>query len=104
MQRTFDTALGATVIRDDDQQVRAIQFRDAASNPLGGGAKSALRSVATWLGIPIEELGSLDQPVSYLEPVEQGVQFRVSDTKTSSTRQQMSIGRPFSIRRSGKRV
>lgn len=82
MQRTFDTALGATVIRDDDQQVRAIQFRDAASNPLGGGAKSALRSVAPRLGIPIEELGSLDQPVSYLEPVEQGVQFRDSDTKT----------------------
>ena len=72
VQRKFDSALGATVARDDDQQVRVIQFRDAASKPLVAGAKPALRSVATWLGIPIEELGSLDQSVSYLETRRKG--------------------------------
>ena len=99
MQRIFDSRLHATITRDDSRQTRSIQFRDGASTRLSGGPKSVLRSVAAQLGIPMEELGSLDQPVSYLDPFEQGVQFRVSDTKkffdtTTHVYRQTSLNTP----------
>lgn len=86
MRRTYDAAIDASVTLDDQDQIRSARFTDKPSDArIRGrekGPDNPVRSVAPKLAIPIEHLGTLEQRVSYINPAEAGMQYRLSDRKT----------------------
>ena len=85
MRTTYDPSLKATVTLDDSGQIRGINYLDEyreIENLHGREAATAyVRSIAEKLNIDPEALRSLDQPVSYLDPQPQDVEYRFSEEK-----------------------
>ena len=86
MKRTYDQALKANVILDDDGQVRGIHHQDEypeIKNLRGSAAaKAYLHNVAGKLKIAPESLRNLDSPVAYDDPMKKDVEFHLSEEKT----------------------
>lgn len=86
MERAYDPRLNATVTRDENQRIRSVKFEDRRSGDEQAQTrrepKSFLRSMASTLGIEIDELGELDRRESYHDPEEKGVRYHFSDRKT----------------------
>jgi hypothetical protein len=87
MRTHYDPGLNATVTRDDAGRVRGILYFDKhreIENLRGRAAAEAyIRDVAENLNIAPEAVRSIEQPVSYLDPREQGVEYRFSEEKVS---------------------
>src|SRR5262245_34752382 len=87
MPTQYEPALMATVIRDDARRIRGINYLDEfreMENLRGRAAAAAyFRSIAEVLGIRSDALGNLEQPVSYLDPRQQGMEYQFSHEKGS---------------------
>jgi hypothetical protein len=85
MRTIYDPNLKATIMLDDSGQVRGIKHLDKyreVEHLRGREAATAyVRSIAEKLNIAPEALRSLDQPVSYLDPQPQDVEYRFSEEK-----------------------
>lgn len=85
MRTIYDPSLKATVTLDDSGQIRGINYLGEAREieHLRGreAAAAYVRSLAEKLDIAPEALRSLDQPVSYLDPQPQDVEYRFSEEK-----------------------
>ena len=85
MRRIYDPDLKATLTLDKDH-VRAINFAEESPQPSRSAGKVApksyIRSLATTLMIPPEQLSNLDQQVTFSEPEKKDVEFRLSEEKT----------------------
>ena len=85
MQTIYDPSLKANVTLDDSGHVRGINHLDeyrAVEHLRGGEAAAAyVRDIAGKLNIAREALHSLEQPVSYLDPQAQEVEYRFSGEK-----------------------
>ncbi len=85
MRTIYDASLKATVTLDDSGQVRGIKHLDKyreVEHLRGREASTAyVRSIAEKLNIAPEALRSSDQPVSYLDPQPQDVEYRFSEEK-----------------------
>lgn len=85
MRTIYDPSLKATVTLDDSGQVRGIKHLDKyreVEHLRGREAATAyVRSIAETLNIAPEALRSLDQPVSYLDPQPQDLEYRFSEEK-----------------------
>lgn len=82
MDRIFDAELNATIIRDDARQARSIVFSAAQAKSPRGKPDAILRSIAPKLGLSIKSLGDLRRRVSFLEPMDKGVEYHLSDEKS----------------------
>jgi hypothetical protein len=88
MRTYYDPDLRATVTWDDDAgRVRGILYFDKyreIENLRGRAAAEAyIRDIAGNLNVAPEALRNLEQPVSYLDPREQDVEYRFSEEKVS---------------------
>ena len=87
MRTHYDPGLNATVTWDDAGRVRGILYFDKyreMENLRGRAAAEAyIRDVAKNLNIAPEAVRGIEQPVSYLDPREQGVEYRFSEEKVS---------------------
>lgn len=87
MRTIYDPSLKATVTLDDSGQIRGINYvgDDREIEHLRGreAAAAYVRSLAEKLNIAPEAMRSLDQPVSYLDPQPQDVEYRFSEEKPS---------------------
>ena len=87
MRTLYDPGLKATVTFDDAGRVRGINHFDEyreMENLRGRGAAAAyVRDIAGNLNVTPEALRSLEQPVSYLDPRQQDVEYRFSEEKVS---------------------
>jgi hypothetical protein len=87
MRTDYDPGLKATVTWDDTGRIRGILYFDkfhAMKNLRGRAAAEAyIRDIAENLKVASEAVRSLGRPVSYLEPREQGVEYRFSEEKVS---------------------
>ena len=85
MRTIYDPRLKASVTLDDSGQVRGInhldEYREIEHLRGREAATAYVLDIAGNLNIAPEALRSLDQPVSYLDPQEQDVQFRFSEEK-----------------------
>jgi len=86
MKRIYDATLKATVTLDDAGQVRGInhldEYREIEQHHGQAAAIAYVRDIAGKLNIAPESLGSLDQPMSYIDPQEKDVEYRFSEKKT----------------------
>jgi len=87
MRTDYDTGLKATVTWDDTGRIRGILYFDKfhAIEKLRGraAAEAYIREIAENLHLPPEAVRSIDQPVSYVDPRQQGVEYRFSEEKVS---------------------
>ncbi len=87
MRTIYDSSLRATVTLDDSGQVRGINHLDEyreIEHLRGREAVTAyFRDIAGKLNIAPEALRSLEQPVSYVDPQAQDVEYRFSEEKAS---------------------
>lgn len=87
MRTIYDPGLKATVTLDDTDQVRAInhidEYREIEHLRGREAATAYVRDIAGKLNIAPEALRSLEQPVSYLDPQAQDIEYRFSDEKAS---------------------
>ena len=87
MRTAYDPSLNATVTLDDSNQIRGInylhKYPDIGHFRGREAATAYMHSIAERLNISPEALRSLDQPVSYLDPQPQAVEYRFSEEKTS---------------------
>ena len=85
MRTIYDPSLKASVTLDDSGQVRGIKHLDKyreVEHLRGREAATAyVRIIAEKINIAPEALRSLDQPVSYLDPQPQDVEYRFSEEK-----------------------
>ena len=85
MRTIYDASLKATVTVDDSGQIRGIkhleQYREVEHLRGREAATAYVRRVAEKLNIAPEALRTLDQPVSYLDPQRQDVEYRFSEEK-----------------------
>lgn len=85
MRTVHDPSLKATVTLDDAGQVRGINHLDEyreIEHASGREAASAyVRDIAGKLNIAPESLHNLEQPVSFLDPQPQEVEYRFSEEK-----------------------
>ncbi len=85
MKETYDPELKAHVLTDDNGQVRAIRHtQEYWKSPVRGGLETALtylRAFAGVYGIQEAQLERLAVKVTFLEPREQGEEYRLSDEK-----------------------
>jgi hypothetical protein len=87
MPTLYDPGLKATVTLDYAGGVRGInhlEYREMENLRGRGAAAAYVRDIAGKLNITPEALRSLEQPVSYLDPRPQGVEYRFSEEKGSS--------------------
>lgn len=85
MRTTYDPSLKANVTLDDSGQIRGIhhpdKYRELEHLPGSEAAQAYVRSIAEKLKIAPETLHNMDQPVSYLDPQPQRVEYRFSEKK-----------------------
>jgi hypothetical protein len=85
MKTTYDPSIKATVTLDDAGRIRGINHLDEypeIEHLRGREAAAAyVRDIAGKLNIAREQLQSLEQAVSYLDPQEKGVEYRFSEEK-----------------------
>src|SRR4051795_12361327 len=85
MQTIYDPSLKANVTLDDSGHVRGInhldEYREVEHFRGREAAAAYVRNIAGKLNIGREALHSLDQPVSYLDPQAQQVEYRFSGEK-----------------------
>lgn len=84
MRRIYDPSLNATVTLDDTGEVRGInysEYREIENRSGREAATAYLRDIAGRLNIAPEALNNLEQPVSYLDPRPQGLEYRFSEAK-----------------------
>lgn len=85
MNENYRAALKAHVLTDDANRVRAIRHTgEYWDSPAGGGlmtAASYLRQVAGVYEIPTTTLDRLETKVSFLNPREQGEEYRLSEER-----------------------
>ena len=86
MRTIYDPSLKATVTLDDSDQVRGIKhvdkYREVEHLHGREAATAYVRSIAEKLNIASDALRGLDQPVSYLDPQPQDVEYRFSEEKS----------------------
>ncbi len=86
MKREYDPTIKATLILDDSDRIRGINYLDEYREMENLRDKEAsvayIRSTADKLNIPPDTLHTLEQRVSYLEPKEKGVEYRYDKMKT----------------------
>lgn len=86
MRTTYDSNLKATITVDDDGEIRGIKHVDEypeSEHRSGREAAAAYVSeIAEKLNISREELRSLNERVSYLDPQPRQVEYRLSEEKT----------------------
>ena len=86
MKRVYDEALKATVTLDDAGRVRGInnldEYRTIDETYRRAPSIAYLRDIAGRLDIPPELLRSIGQPVSYTDPQDTDVAYRLSAEKT----------------------
>ena len=86
MPTIYDPNLKANVTRDDSGQIRGInhldKYRELEHLHCSEAATAYVRSIAEKLNIAPEALHGLDQSVSYLDPQQQPLEYRVSEKKT----------------------
>jgi hypothetical protein len=87
MKTIYEPTLKATVTLDDAGHIRGINHLDEYREIEGFRGREAaavyVRDIAGKLNIAREQLHSLEQAVSYLDPQEKGVEYRFSEEKTS---------------------
>jgi hypothetical protein len=87
MRTDYDPVLKATVTWDDTGRIRGILYFDKfhAMKKLRGraAAEAYIREIAENLDLPPEAVRSIERPVSYLDPRQQGVEYRFSEEKVS---------------------
>lgn len=87
MKTTYDPSIKATVTLDAAGRIRGINHLDEYREieHLRGRAAAAtyVRDIAGKLNIVREQLQSLEQAVSYLDPQERGIEYRFSEQKVS---------------------
>ncbi len=87
MKTIYDPTLKATVTIDDAGHIRGInhldEYREIEHLRGREAAAAYVREIAGKLNIAPGALRSLEQPVSYLNPQEKGVEYRFSEEKTS---------------------
>ena len=85
MKTQFDPQLKATLTTDERNTVRHIHHSDAYWEAEEGVPRNAaaeyLRAMASTLSIPAGQLNALNSALLLDEPREQGVDFRLSETK-----------------------
>ena len=85
MRTIYDPSLKATVTLDDAGQVRGInhldEYREMEHVHGREAATAYVRDIAGKLNIAPEALRRLEQPVSYLDPQAQDVEYRFSEEK-----------------------
>lgn len=85
MKVTYDPTLKAQVTRDEEGQVRQInhfdEYWDSNEFTPKQGAGGYVKEMSRLLNIREKELAHLQQPVSYWEPREQDVEYRLSEEK-----------------------
>jgi zinc metalloprotease ZmpB len=85
MQKIYDPGLNATVTLDDSGRIRGIThtalYRDVEHLRGREAATAYVRSIAGALNIASEELRTLEQPVSYLDPQPRDAEYRFSEEK-----------------------
>src|SRR6266446_9600040 len=86
MHTRFDPKLRAQITRDADEQVRQInhfdQFWESDQPTARDTAAAYLNAFADTLDLPPAWLQNVKEPVSYVAPREQDVQYRLSEEKT----------------------
>jgi hypothetical protein len=87
MRTDYDPDLKATVTWDDTGRIRGILYFDKfhAMKKLRGraAAETYIREIAANLDLPPEAVRNIERPVSYLDPRQQGVEYRFSEEKVS---------------------
>lgn len=87
MKTTYDPSIKATVTIDHAGRIRGInhldEYREIEHLRGREAAAAYLRDIARKLNIASEQLHSLEQAVSYVDPQEKGVEYRFSEEKTS---------------------
>jgi hypothetical protein len=85
MQETYRPDLQAHVLLDNDRRVRAIRHTQQYwESPKGGGLATAvayLREMAGVYELPSRALDQLETRVNFLDPREQGVQYRLDEER-----------------------
>lgn len=86
MKTIYEPTLKATVTLDDTGHIRGInhldEYREIERLRGREAAAAYVRDIAGKLNITREQLHSLEQAVSYLDPQEKGVEYRFSEEKT----------------------
>ena len=87
MKTNYDPTLKATVTLDDAGRIRGInhldEYREIEHLRGREAAAAYVRDIARKLNIPGDQLHSLEQSVSYLDPQEKGIEYRFSEEKSS---------------------
>jgi hypothetical protein len=87
MRTDYDPGLQATVTWDDAGRVRGIlyfdKFREIENLRGRVAAEAYIRDIAGNLNVAPEALRSLEQSVSYVDPRQQGLEYRFSEEKVS---------------------
>ena len=87
MKTTYDPTIKATVTLDDAGHIRGInhldEYREIEHLRGREAAAAYVRDIAGKVNIAPEALRSLEQAVSYLDPLEKDVEYRFSEEKTS---------------------
>ena len=85
MRTHYDPGLKATVTWDDAGRVRGIlhldEYREMENLRGRAAAEAYVRGIAGNLDIPPEALRNLEQPVTYLDPCQQVMEYRFSEEK-----------------------
>ena len=86
MKKIYDPTLKASVTLDDAGHIRGINYLDEYPEIKGFQGREAamayVRDVAGKLNVAPASLRNLDQPVSYVDPEEKDVEYRLSEEKT----------------------
>lgn len=87
MKRTYDSTLKATVTLDESGQVRGVnhldEYREMENLRGREAAQAYIRESAGIFNIAPDALRNLEQPISYLDPLTQGIEYRFSEEKAS---------------------
>ena len=85
MKESYRPDLKAHVLTDTDDRVRAIRHtQEYWESPTGGGLMTAiayLRDFAAVYEIPTTHFDRLETKVNFLEPRDQGQEYRLSEEK-----------------------
>jgi hypothetical protein len=87
MRTDYHPGLNATVTSDETGRIRGIlyfdKFREIENVRGRAAAEAYIRDIAGHLNVAPEAVRSLGEPASYLDPREQGVEYRFSEEKAS---------------------
>lgn len=87
MQERFDTELKAHVLRDQDDRLRSIRhsqeyWESEEGSPLAA-AVAYVREIADAYEVPSGELDNVQAQATHLDPVPQGVEYRLAEERQS---------------------